>query len=40
MFVQSYVCYICQTSIKINTAKFLTSSKLFANFDFTTINVS
>ena len=31
MFVQSY---ICQVSVKNNSTKFLTLSKLFANFDF------
>ena len=37
MFVHSY---IFQKSIKNNLTKFLILSKLFANFDFTIVNVS
>ena len=37
MFVQYY---LCQVRIKNNSTKFLTLSKLFANFDFTVVNVS
>ena len=37
MFVQSY---ISQVSIKNNRRKFLTLIKIFANFDFTIVNVS
>ena len=37
MFFQSR---ICQESIKNNSTKFLTLSKLFANLDFKIVNVS
>ena len=39
MFIQSYICHICQISVKNNSTMFLTLSKLFDNFDFTIINV-
>ena len=37
MFVQNW---ICQVSIKSNSTKILTLSKLFTNFDFTIANAS